>query len=162
MGGNFSYRIYKDAPQKDIEAQWADDVQQSLYESGHMYSGAIGMLGTSIAAWHDKEFATQDEADDFLSGIHNKWEPGEAVSFWEEVKEIDEAKREAQEKRLAEIDSQISALYKAARPHTGGYLISRQRINELNAERDKVRKMDITTGNTIRIKCWMIGGWCSS
>ena len=82
MGAEFNSHVFADKQgKKKIEQVWNSAVEDSLYESGHSYSGAIGMLGKGIANWHDKEFASQDEAQEFLSDTQQKWQQADAVSF---------------------------------------------------------------------------------
>ena len=85
MGASTSFRTYKNSlgiPK--IKELWKADVEQSLYESGHQYSGEIGMLGTKIAKWHEPAFEGDDaenQAYTFIEEHHEKWQPAIAVSY---------------------------------------------------------------------------------
>ena len=83
MGANFCARAYPDGEKELIIERWGSAVEQSLHEDGHSYSGDIGMLGRSVARWYDKDFADREEAYEFLSEEHEKWDPALAVSFIE-------------------------------------------------------------------------------
>ena len=81
MGAEFNCYVFADKQgRKKIEAAWSNAVETSLYERGHSYSGCIGMLGKDIN-WLDKEFADKDEAEEFLSDNHQKWQCADAVAF---------------------------------------------------------------------------------
>lgn len=67
-----------------IKESWKNQVEQSLHEDGHSYSGEIGMLGTTVARWHDLNFPTSDGAYEYIETHHEKWEPAIAVSYQEE------------------------------------------------------------------------------
>jgi hypothetical protein len=82
MGGCFDTRTYKINDRKKIEKEWAEAVSCSRSESGESYSGAIGMLGPKIGKWHDRQFDTKRQAEEWLSEHHaDKWGPAFAVSF---------------------------------------------------------------------------------
>jgi len=84
MGATFSSRRYEGALSREaIEARWKEDVAGSLFESGHSYSGDIGMLGAKIAKWVDKDFDSLFKAEDWLVANHEKYEPAIAVSYIE-------------------------------------------------------------------------------
>ncbi len=75
-------------PRAEIIKEWNEQVQQSLYEDGHSYSGCIGMFGNGIEPWADKGFTTRSAASDYLLDTHNKWSRAMAVSFWENDKKF--------------------------------------------------------------------------
>lgn len=88
MGANNNYRNYPDEiGRTDIKKKWSDAVDDSLEEDGNSYSGEIGMLGKSIK-WHDKEFDSQDEAEDFIDNKHDKGGDPMAVSYMEGGKKM--------------------------------------------------------------------------
>lgn len=78
MGAEFNCVRYKPSSKATVAKLWKQDVADSLYDYGHSYSGAIGMLGTDIQ-WRDEEFQTLDEAERFIEDNHQKWEPPLAV-----------------------------------------------------------------------------------
>jgi len=81
MGANFNSRNYPDSKgKKEITAEWEAACEYSRYESGHSYSGDIGMLSGKID-WQDNMFATEREADDYAAENQNKWDPPIAVSY---------------------------------------------------------------------------------
>jgi phage gp16-like protein len=91
MGASFDSREYDYSLGKEkIEKLWETEVESSLHESGHSYSGGIGMLGSTIAPWQDKDDSyiklTRQEAFDFISDNHQKWDCAMAVSFFHEGK----------------------------------------------------------------------------
>jgi hypothetical protein len=88
MGTNLNYRSYKDNVGKEtILKYWNAAVENCLYENGHSYSGGIGMLGDGVDSWHDKEFDSASEADDWLANNHQKWDGAMAVSFFNKKRE---------------------------------------------------------------------------
>ena len=81
MGANTSFRNYPDSLGHDkIKELWKNDVEMSLHEDGHSYSGEIGMLGTKIASWIDLN-KSQEKAYEYIETYHQKWNPALAVSF---------------------------------------------------------------------------------
>jgi len=94
MGACFDFRIYKTNDRKEIEAHFDREVEESLIEDGHSYSGGVGMLG-KIIVWNSiAPRANKDEAEDYLSDHHEKWDNAMAVPFYisEPVKETAKAK----------------------------------------------------------------------
>lgn len=82
MGANFNTRSVPDSVgQDEIKRRWADAVGESLYQDGHSYSGEIGMLGSSLPVWEDKQLPSKEEAKEWLVENHEKWEPAIAVSY---------------------------------------------------------------------------------
>ena len=83
MGANLSTREYPGTKTKEeILKLWDDDCETSRYESGHSYSGEIGML-SGKPSWEDKEFADSRAADDYICEKHDKWDRPMAVSYKE-------------------------------------------------------------------------------
>lgn len=81
MGAEFNYVTFADKLGKDaIIRQWDSLCEQSRYDSGHSYSGAIGMLDGS-PDWRDTMFASRHEAYEYVSDTQEKWEPPLAASF---------------------------------------------------------------------------------
>lgn len=82
MGATNVTRTYKfSTPRDEIEKNFNAQVDTSLYEDGHSYSGAIGMFGHGIARWADLDLADENAADDWLLETHQKWDRAIAVSF---------------------------------------------------------------------------------
>jgi hypothetical protein len=81
MGASLQSCTFRSQNRSEIERKWNSAVEQSRQEDGTSYSGCIGMLGTGIACWHDKKFNSLNEADEFLSDEHDKWERAIAVSY---------------------------------------------------------------------------------
>lgn len=82
MGANLDYRIYPDSlGKKSIETRWAQDVDDSIYDSGHSYSGEIGMLGPVIQWRKMDPLESQNAAEEHLSEYHEKWNGAMAVPF---------------------------------------------------------------------------------
>ncbi len=81
MGANLNTRMYPvDLGKDKVLKMWNDDVDMSLHEHGHSYSGEIGMLNGK-PKFEDKQFQNEAEADDYITDNHEKWEPPLAVSF---------------------------------------------------------------------------------
>lgn len=80
MGAEYQSVTFTLASKEEIAKMWAKDVEQSLYEHGHCYSGGIGMLGPDIQ-WRGEKFDSPDKADKFIEDNHQKWEPPMAVAF---------------------------------------------------------------------------------
>ena len=76
MGASLSTGTYKlDSNYKD---RWNSDVEQSQHESGHSYSGEIGMLGKGFdMSSHIAE--DTNEAHDYICDHHDKWDGAMAV-----------------------------------------------------------------------------------
>jgi hypothetical protein len=81
MGATFNYRLFADElGETGILQVWEDMCEQSRYESGHSYSGCIGML-KGKPRWNDAMLATEDEAREVVADRHEKWEAPLAVSY---------------------------------------------------------------------------------
>ncbi len=81
MGANLVSISFADAPRSQIVADWQARVQESLHESGHSYSGEIGMFGGMQIVWKDLNLASRDDADTLLDEKHEKWNAPWAVSY---------------------------------------------------------------------------------
>jgi len=80
MGAEYQSVTFLNATKEEVQKMWAKDVEQSLYDYGHCYSGAIGMLGADIE-WVFESFPTERECDDWIMEHHEKWEPPLGVAF---------------------------------------------------------------------------------
>lgn len=88
MGAEFNSHVFKDVPRAEIERVWADAVSQNQYESGHSYSGGIGMLGERIK-WIDMPpCENQDTAEEWLADKHQKWDCAMAVPFMKDDQKL--------------------------------------------------------------------------
>jgi ribosomal protein S27E len=80
MGGAFDYRIYEQDDRQKIRNHFESACDSARIEDGCSYPGTIAAM-SGIASWHDKAFATQQEAEEWLSNNHNKWDDAKAVSY---------------------------------------------------------------------------------
>lgn len=81
MGAEFNSVMFADhLGHQTILQMWDDLCEQSRYDRGHSYSGAIGML-RGTPCMNDTLFATRSEAEDYVAARHDKWEPPVAASF---------------------------------------------------------------------------------
>lgn len=80
MGASLDYVVFHGGHKGTIQKEFDEMANQSRYEDGHSYSGAIGMLYGDID-WRDQEFKSKREAIDYLSDTHEKWGGPMAVSY---------------------------------------------------------------------------------
>ena len=74
MGGSLDTRTYdKELTKEQVEEKFSRDQEMSAYESGHSYSGAIGVMPSGIE-WLTKTFKTNEEAEEYISEKHDKWD----------------------------------------------------------------------------------------
>lgn len=86
MGACFNYRTYPDSlGRAEIIKDWNAAVEESLHESGHSYSGCIGMLHGTVT-FKDTGHLTHDAAYDQLVDEHEKWRPALALSYFNKNK----------------------------------------------------------------------------
>jgi hypothetical protein len=78
MGAEFDCRRFDDADKATVQAKWEAAVDSDSRENGRSYSGTIAMLPGPIS-WRLEQFATREEAEQFLVEKHQKWEPPMAV-----------------------------------------------------------------------------------
>ncbi len=84
MGADFNSHSFKDSIGRDaITKAWIAEVDTSLYESGHNYSGGVGMLGHSIEWIEMPPCENRDTAQEWLMDKHQKWDGAMAVSYHE-------------------------------------------------------------------------------
>jgi len=90
MGGSLDTRTYKkELTKEQVEKEFSRDQEESAYESGHSYSGEIGVMPSGID-WLTKTFKTNSEAEDYICDNHDKWkqafglrtEEGYVVGGW--------------------------------------------------------------------------------
>lgn len=80
MGAEFDYRTIT-GTQDEALKKWNNEVDSSLYESGHSYSGGIGMLGRGFDVHTDAEITTQEDAVEYIADNHEKWEGAMAITI---------------------------------------------------------------------------------
>jgi hypothetical protein len=80
MGATIDYYTFTEGDKGKVNREFASAREQARYEDGHEYPGSIACF-TSIGAWHNKQFASENEAVDYLTEHHQKWSPALAVSF---------------------------------------------------------------------------------
>ena len=74
MGGSLDTRTYdKELTKEQVENEFSRDQQDSAYESGHSYSGQIGVMPSGID-WLTEKFKTNSEAIDYITDEHDKWD----------------------------------------------------------------------------------------
>jgi hypothetical protein len=87
MGASFQAMSFDITDRQEICKQWDAEVENSQYESGHCYSGEIGMLGFSDGIeWRDLSLSSRQAAEEYIESHQEKWEPAMAVSFVEDGK----------------------------------------------------------------------------
>jgi len=86
MGGSLDIRSYDGHFEKNkvvrsmIEAKFQQDQESSAYESGHSYSGAIGVMPSGVN-WIEKTFDSSEEAEKYITEYHNKWDKAMGVYY---------------------------------------------------------------------------------
>ena len=83
MGACLATTSIKDADRQEVKEEFANRCDQSRYEDGACYSGEIGMF-SSVAQWYDKEYTSFNQAEEFMSDNHSKWDEAMAVSYLED------------------------------------------------------------------------------
>ena len=80
MGASFNTMTFDLSKMTISEAkeQWNQEVEESLFEDGHSYSGGIGMLGSGFSIVNSEARDTS-EADDWICDHHNKWDGAMAM-----------------------------------------------------------------------------------
>lgn len=74
MGGNLDTRTYDvELSKSEVEKNFESDQQASAYESGHSYSGQIGVMPHGIE-WKSQTFKTRTEAEEYICENHRKWD----------------------------------------------------------------------------------------
>jgi hypothetical protein len=89
MGACFNTRSFSaERTKQEVATLWREAVEDSQYESGHSYSGCIGMLGCDID-WRGNLpiFKSVDDAAEYIEDNHEKWDGPMAVKFMSEGKE---------------------------------------------------------------------------
>ena len=81
MGASFNSRTYdfEKLSLEEVKEEWNDDVEESLYEDGHNYSGGIGMLGKGFELV-PLIAKTEEEADEYICENHQKWDGAMAMA----------------------------------------------------------------------------------
>ena len=75
MGGSTDFRTYdKELTKEQVEKQFSGDQELSAYESGHSYSGQIGVMPHGINWIGSISFSTNAEAEEYITENHDKWD----------------------------------------------------------------------------------------
>ncbi len=77
MGGVYNFYLLQETDREKAIQAFHNHVARSQYESGHSYSGEIGMKTEIVDGPTD--FATEDEASDWVSEHNEKWGPAHLV-----------------------------------------------------------------------------------
>jgi len=80
-GACSSFRVVTGKDIKEIEKIWNNMVEENQFESGHSYSGDIGMLGTGFEIMEKGKIFEINEARDYIEENHNKWSNAMAVQI---------------------------------------------------------------------------------
>jgi len=90
MGSSTDFRTYrfKQSPEtrkrkltrEIVEKLFDKDQQDSAYDHGHSYSGAIGVMPKGIE-WINQIFKTEDEAYEWIENHHEKWNKAMGAQF---------------------------------------------------------------------------------
>lgn len=80
MGANYCSLAFKgDLTKEEVREQFDSAVNESRYESGHCYSGEIGMA-TGLK-FTGREFPTLEEAENYVEDTAEKWEEALCVRY---------------------------------------------------------------------------------
>jgi len=75
MGGSLDTRTYaKELSFKQVEEKFDGDQEDSAYESGHRYSGQIGVMPHGINWITSISLKTNAEAEEYITENHDKWD----------------------------------------------------------------------------------------
>lgn len=72
MGASFNTITYNSEDKEQIKKTWKAEVEESLYQDGHSYSGCIGMLGVAINFVSYKAESI-DDAEEYIADHQEKW-----------------------------------------------------------------------------------------
>jgi hypothetical protein len=81
MGASFDSRTFLTDDKGIIRNKWEEAVEYSKIMDGCSYSGSIGMFDASIDWVRREPFNTANEAYEYISEQHSKWDGPMAVSF---------------------------------------------------------------------------------
>ena len=74
MGGSLDTRTYdKELTKEQVEKAFSRDQEDSAYESGHSYSGQIGVMPHGID-WLTQTCKTLHAAEEYITDEHDKWD----------------------------------------------------------------------------------------
>lgn len=90
MGAETDFRTYTNFPKEGAEKRFLEDQRQSAHESGHSYSGCIGVMPPGVN-WVNETFESAFEAEGYIMRNHEKWEPAMGVAYVQ-TEEEDEPK----------------------------------------------------------------------
>jgi hypothetical protein len=112
MGSTSVFRTFK-GNKEAVEKAFENAQQDDRYENGHSYSGGFGQF-TGIE-FHDKEFASRREAEDYIDIKGNKWGPAIAVRFKDgEETGASKKKHEALRKKHLDLELKSNQLHQEA------------------------------------------------
>lgn len=77
MGGCFTFYVTKEIERSKAVAQFERHADQSRYESGHSYSGEIGMKTEIVDG--PTNFESVESAREWVSEHNDKWGPAHLV-----------------------------------------------------------------------------------
>jgi len=77
VGGCFNFYMTKEIERAKAVQVFEQHVSQSQYESGHSYSGEIGMKIEIVDG--PSEFETEEEARNWVADNNDKWGPAHLV-----------------------------------------------------------------------------------
>lgn len=81
MGAAFDFfTIGSDVTVKEVKQRYEEEVATGRHESGHSYSGNIGMT-TGVIFPNGNVFESQEAAHEYVSEFADKWGPAVAVRF---------------------------------------------------------------------------------
>jgi hypothetical protein len=84
MGASFETRVYPTSlGMAKIKEVWNNEVERSLYEDGHNYSGGIGMLGKGFDLKR-KTFDDGHKAQEHILENQEKWDGAMACIYEDE------------------------------------------------------------------------------
>ena len=86
MGACTDLRTYANFTKVEAERRFTEDQQESAYDSGHSYSGCIGVMPGGVT-WVDETFPSAFEAERYITKNHEKWEPAMGVAYVQVVEE---------------------------------------------------------------------------
>lgn len=102
MGAHDYIITVREADQAAVRKRWEAQVREDSYESGSgAYAGNATTMKGSIT-FHDKKFASEEEAREYILDHHDKWGGPLAASFYlpAETTERDKARIEAARERF--------------------------------------------------------------
>lgn len=162
---------------EQVTAKFNERCEQDGYECGHSYSGSFSQF--EGLRFTGKEFATMDEAHDWVMENGDKWGPAVCVRH----KQYDIPKlAQNHGKKRHELEQQIWRAEAAAhnardkarlnnRSNTPAYVTKasknvemvRARVQpKMDARTAKIKEIISNAASKSKKSVWYLGGWCSS